>query len=49
MLRYEEAAFGVYTDQRWCDLVPALFDGVKVLRDPGLNVASWNLVGGHSA
>jgi len=44
MLRcYEEAAFGVYTDQRWCDLVPALFDEVRVVRDPGLNVASWNL------
>jgi hypothetical protein len=44
MLRcYEEAAFGVYTDQRWCDLVPAMFEGVKVVRDAGLNVASWNL------
>ncbi len=34
---------GLFTDQRWCDLVPALFDGVHILRDPGCNVASWNL------
>ncbi|MBV8474837.1 MAG: hypothetical protein JO107_01250 [Hyphomicrobiales bacterium] len=42
-LCYEEAEKGVYTDQRWCDLVPAFFDRVKILRDPGYNVASWNL------
>lgn len=34
---------GLFTDQRWCDLAPALFNGVAVLRDPGYNVASWNL------
>jgi hypothetical protein len=34
---------GLFTDQRWCDLVPALFDRVHVLRDPGCNVASWNV------
>lgn len=34
---------GLFTDQRWCDLAPALFEGVAVLRDPGYNVASWNL------
>ena len=34
---------GLFTDQRWCDLVPALFDRVHVLRDPGYNVASWNI------
>ena len=36
---------GLFTDQKWFDLVPGLFDGVHVLRDPGHNVASWNLVG----
>lgn len=40
---YEEAQKGIYTDQRWCDLVPAFFEEVKILRDPGHNVASWNL------
>ena len=33
----------LFVDQRWMDLVPALFDGVMVLRDPGYNVAYWNL------
>jgi hypothetical protein len=34
---------GMFTDQKWCDLVPAYFDNVKILRDPGYNVASWNI------
>ncbi len=33
---------GLFTDQRWVDWVPALFPHV-ILRDPGLNVAYWNL------
>ena len=33
---------GLFTDQRWIDLVPGLFEGVKILRHPRLNVASWN-------
>ena len=33
---------GLFTDQRWIDWVPALFPAV-VSRDPGLNVAYWNL------
>ncbi|MBL6082586.1 hypothetical protein JMJ56_31980 [Belnapia sp. T18] len=40
---YDEVENGIFTDQKWCDLVPALFDKVKVERDPGCNVASWNL------
>lgn len=32
----------LFTDQRWVDQVPALF-GHTVLRDPGFNVAYWNL------
>lgn len=34
---------GLFTDQKWIDLVPALFDGVVVLRSPRHNVATWNL------
>lgn len=34
---------GLFTDQRWADLMPAFFDGVRVLRDPQYNVATWNL------
>jgi hypothetical protein len=40
---YDDVPDGIFTDQRWCDLAPALFSGVHVLRDPGYNVASWNL------
>ncbi|WP_411289190.1 hypothetical protein [Phenylobacterium sp.] len=40
---YDDIPNGLFVDQRWCDHVPALFDKVKVLRDPGYNVASWNL------
>jgi len=32
----------LFTDQRWVDQVPALFEHT-VLRDPGFNVAYWNL------
>ena len=34
---------GMHVDQRWIDLVPSLFEGVHVLKDPGYNVAYWNL------
>ena len=33
----------LFVDQRWMDLAPGLFDGVRILRDPGYNVAYWNL------
>jgi glycosyltransferase involved in cell wall biosynthesis len=34
---------GLMTDQRWVDLVPGLFPGTRLLRDPTYNVAYWNL------
>ncbi|MGC4050680.1 MAG: glycosyltransferase family 4 protein [Paludibaculum sp.] len=34
---------GLFVDQRWVDLVPGMFENVAVLRDPGYNVAYWNL------
>ncbi len=40
---YDDPAAGLFTDQKYIDLVPGLFDGVAILRDPGCNVASWNL------
>jgi hypothetical protein len=45
LLKYciDDKPTGLFVDQKWCDLVPALFDGVRILRDPGYNVASWNL------
>ncbi len=36
-------AEGMHYDQRWLDLVPTLFDEVGIVRDPGANVAYWNL------
>lgn len=43
MFCFDDIPNGLFTDQRWCDLVPAYFDNVHILRDPGYNVASWNL------
>jgi tetratricopeptide (TPR) repeat protein len=34
---------GMFVDQKWMDLVPGLFGETYVLRDPGYNVAYWNL------
>ena len=34
---------GLFTDQRWIDLAPALFDGVAIIRSSRFNVAPWNL------
>jgi hypothetical protein len=35
-------ARGYFTDQRWVDAVPVLFEH-QIMRDPGYNVAYWNL------
>ena len=34
---------GLFTDQKWMDLVPGFFERVHVERHPGWNVAYWNL------
>jgi hypothetical protein len=34
---------GLFVDQKWIDMVPALFDGVFILKEPGYNVSYWNL------
>lgn len=38
-----DIARGLFTDQKWIDLVPGMYDGVSIVRDPGWNVAYWNL------
>ncbi|MDC8013453.1 glycosyltransferase [Tahibacter soli] len=38
-----DPAAGLFTDQKWIDLVPGLFPDVRILRDEGYNVAYWNL------
>lgn len=40
---FDDIPNGLFTDQRWCDHVPSFFPGTHVIRDPGCNVASWNL------
>jgi hypothetical protein len=38
-----DLAGGLFVDQRWMDLEPGLFPRMGILRDPGCNVANWNL------
>src|SRR5215472_5926516 len=40
---YVDLARGLFTDQRWMDLVPGIFPNVSIIRQPGYNVAYWNI------
>lgn len=40
---YDDVPNGLFTDQRWCDHVPSFFNNVYIVKDPGCNVASWNI------
>ena len=40
---YDDIPNGLFTDQRWCDMAPAYFSKLHILRDPGYNAATWNL------
>lgn len=42
-LGYQERQSGLFVDQKWINLVPCFFDSVLVLKNPGCNVAYWNL------
>ena len=44
---HDRLDLGIFVDQKWCNLIPCFFDHVKVTRDPGYNVASWNLSQRH--
>jgi hypothetical protein len=36
---------GLFVDQKWMDLIPGMFEGVRILREPGYNVAYWSIIG----
>jgi glycosyltransferase involved in cell wall biosynthesis len=38
-----DVASGLFTDQKWIDLVPAMLERVAIVRHRGCNVAYWNL------
>ncbi len=40
---FHETQSGVFVDQKWINLAPCYFDGVRILKDPGVNMAPWNL------
>lgn len=40
---YDDIPNGLFTDQKWGDLIPALFGYTKIIREPEYNVATWNL------
>ncbi len=40
---YDDIPGGLFTDQRWVDLLPCFFEDYQVVREPQYNVATWNL------
>ena len=40
---YSDVGKGLFTDQRWTDWFPYIFDNVLILKDYGHNMAYWNL------
>tara|TARA_R110000823_G_scaffold295738_5_gene415672 strand:+ start:56946 stop:58091 length:1146 start_codon:yes stop_codon:yes gene_type:complete len=40
---FDERGRGLFTDQKWADLAPALFYDLGILREPQLNVSTWNI------
>ncbi len=41
---FDDKERGLFTDQKWVDLAPGLFEGVSILRHPGYNIATWNIL-----
>jgi hypothetical protein len=42
-LSFERHSDGLFTDQKWGNLVPIFFPTTAICRDPGINFAHWNL------
>lgn len=43
---YVDFSSGLFVDQKWIDMAISFFD-LGVLREPGYNVANWNISGRH--
>lgn len=39
----KDGLLGMFTDQKWADLIPSFFDNVKIIKEPSYNVCTWNL------
>jgi hypothetical protein len=42
-LGFMETQSGLFVDQKWITLAVGYFEGIRVSRHPGMNVAQWNL------
>lgn len=40
---FDEQRTGMFVDQKWINFAPCFFERVHILRDPGCNMAYWNL------
>ena len=40
---FAEVRSGLFVDQKWMDFAPAFLNNLKVLKEPGYNMAYWNL------
>jgi hypothetical protein len=41
---YDRPDEHLFTDQLWLNAVPAFFENVQIIKNPGYNVAYWNLI-----
>ena len=40
---YVDLSSSIFVDQKWLSLVPGMFEGVHILRNPGYNAGHWTL------
>ena len=43
----KDGLIGMFTDQKWIDLVPSFFERYHIIREPGYNVCTWNMSRRH--
>lgn len=36
---------GLFTDQKWCNIAPYMFEGIYIMCNRNYNVATWNITG----